>query len=359
MPSAPAIPLTLNGQPAGSANGRAHSAPSPAVTVSPSHRFTDSSASPQASSPTPQAPSDPSAISADSAFSPALLDDYVSAELSPRALAARHNITVEQLLDHFDDPPVPTSHIQHPRSGPATLLDRLERFAHRRAAVIGAIMRPEVLRNLYECMHAAPIGTETHRRACTTLLRVIDSGHLSRDHGRGRRSAVADRERQRPGEGTGPFSTSSHTFRPSVAPADPRSPVPDPFPIHRMAESFDEHRSPMPKASTEVRPWRMGCPRSGSPCNEDAIEASVCPSCLPAPTGGTALTEGLGAGESSNTSSTGVSRTRPPVAAVAQPSGLSEPPPMAIAPTAAPSDSPTQRLSVSPAHAASAPRAPT
>ncbi len=190
----------------------------------------------------------------------ALTDDYLCAELSPRALAQRHNISLEQLLDHFadeqpapapasaegfDEIAVPRSDFRVPRSGAASLLARLEAFSLRRAKVIGALMRPQVLHNLFECMQAAQVGTDTHRRACTTLLRAIDA-HTRPPPPVGEGGESASRERDTP--------------RPH-----PRNARPQPPPTrHRMKEFFSD----------------TATPPNGSPIPESPDEASVpCPLC--------------------------------------------------------------------------------
>ncbi len=227
MPASPSIPLSLNCQTPAEQNRSASSRPlthSSASSASSAVRLSD------ARSPVP---------------GPSLLDDYLCAELGPTALAARHNLTLEQLLDHFEDSAVPTSDIPHPTSSPANLLNRLEKFSIRRAAVIGALMRPEVLRNLYECMHAAPVGSETHRRACTTLLRVIDGSRPSPPTPAGEMSRPRATERVRPvAGGPRPHRSPPHHRMSEFLDESPPSAAPRDFEISNLKSEFSSSRCP-------------------------------------------------------------------------------------------------------------------
>ncbi len=224
-----------------------------------------------------------------SVVNPALLDDYLCAELSPTALTARHNISLEQLLDHFaDEPPppgpdgrgvlgggfdqsaVPRSDFRVPRSGAASLLARLEAFSLRRARVIGALMRPQVLHQLFVAMTTAEVGTDTHRRAATTLLRAIDGPRLSPPTPAGEMVAAATRE-----------GSTRRGRRP-----------PPPIPRHRMSEFLGDDASHAsgylePQAS-RLKPHVASsrCPVCGSPWSSstplrdrDAHTTSTPPGC--------------------------------------------------------------------------------
>ncbi len=222
MSPAPA-PITLNGQPLPSDNG--HSAPVA-----------------------------PPADARSSVPDPSLLDDYLCAELSPRAITQRNNFSLDRLYDWAES------------IGTEAELSRLEKFSLRRARVIGALMRPQVLQNLFESMQAAQVGTDTHRRAATTLLRMIDSDHLSRDRGRGRSP-------RRPGEGSGFFPTSSDLSGPHSGAPGARRGKPCSSPAHRMSEFLNDFAAhppapqrPEPQASPLMAQGSSPrCPLCGGP----------------------------------------------------------------------------------------------
>lgn len=230
MPSTPANPIHANG-----------------FHVEPQSR--GDSAAPASS--TPQVPGpQPRDHSVPSVLKSPLLDDYVCAELSPRAVAVRHNIDLQELVEWAASQNTDAE------------LNRLEQFSLRRARVIAALMRPQALENLYQCMQSAPPGSDLQRRAATALIRasnpprLISGCHCS--------PPVPRREQ---------CSTPS----PSVSP-------PRPCPPHRMSEflSEAEHIPSSIDSALSPNPPESHPPQVDEADSPPALDVPVCEPPIPA-----------------------------------------------------------------------------
>jgi len=227
MPSALSNP-TLNGHALPNRNG--------SISLSPQSDPSASSARSAVSSDSPHfvAPSlGRSVASSTDAWSPVpgplslnnneLITDLLAGEFLLPYIAARHNVPLSALNAWVESEEV------------QSLLASCRRISEWRARFIALDSIPRSIHGLITTMDQCP-GTEKARRAATTIINlafkkdlslprsVVDppaprhhSDHASRLNGRGRRSAVADRERQRPGEGSGVFPTSSGFSRHNVA----------------------------------------------------------------------------------------------------------------------------------------------
>jgi hypothetical protein len=109
----------------------------------------------------------------------ALLGDLASGFLSLPSIAEKHELSLEQLLDFLESPPI------------ASLLERLERFARCRARIVASETRARALYTLDQVLQAyefdernmlpgrdlASLNARRHlrenaRRAATTILRA-------------------------------------------------------------------------------------------------------------------------------------------------------------------------------------------
>ncbi len=162
--------------------------------------------------------------------------------------------------------------------GPAAdggTLDSLERFAAQRARILALDAIPRALNSLMAVMDAHP-GTDKALRAASRIISLA----FKKD----------------------PWMSQSATGRARSSETGQCSPL-----ASRAPADF----TPMPKASTVVATGRS---RSEGPWNGIPNRESVRPD---------------GAGEPQHPATTGVAGTRPPVATIAQPSGLSDPAPQA------------------------------
>jgi len=204
MAIAPAIPITLNGHAMPHRNG--------SISLSPQSDPSASSARSAVSSDSHPARANPSVFSVLSVVNSELLCDLLAGEFLLPYIAARHNVPLSALNAWVESDEV------------QSLLASCRRISEWRARFIALDSIPRSIHGLITTMDQCP-GTEKARRAATTIINlafkkdlsfprgVVDPpapDHLSRLNGRGR-------ERQRPGEGSANFPTSSDLCASSVS----------------------------------------------------------------------------------------------------------------------------------------------
>ncbi len=185
MPSASAIPISLNGHPLRAVNGHANSAQSSSSSVAECLLPVASQASahcrlPSASSPASSAPSAGSAVGSDSHPAQAnpsvfsvlsvvnadLLCDLLAGEFLLPYIAARHNVPLSALNAWVESEEV------------QSLLESCRRITAWRARYLALDSIPRAIHGLITTMDQNP-GTEKARRAATTIINLAFKKDLS------------------------------------------------------------------------------------------------------------------------------------------------------------------------------------